>query len=150
MKSTQKIAALLIVSSAVLGGCVSTPQQASPIYSSTESNAASYGTIDSIQVTRANPTNSGGGAVVGGLVGGLLGNQVGSGRGRTAATVAGAVGGAVVGNQVERRNQAQGQDQYQVNVRLDNGQYISVVQDSTYDLRAGHRVRVVDGRVYRY
>ncbi len=154
MKSTQKITALMIAATAVLAGCASTypqqSQQSSPIYSDTQSNSASYGTIDSIQVTRANQSSSGGGAVVGGLVGGLLGNQVGSGSGRTAATVAGAVGGALVGNQVEKRNQAPAQDMYQVNVRLDNGQYISVVQDSTYDLRAGHRVRVVDGRVYRY
>jgi outer membrane lipoprotein SlyB len=39
---------------------------------------------------------------------------------------------------------------YAVNVRLDNGEYRTVVQDSVYDLRVGNRVRMVDGRVYRY
>jgi hypothetical protein len=33
---------------------------------------------------------------------------------------------------------------------MDNGQYLSVSQDSVYDLHTGDRVRLVDGRVYRY
>ena len=62
--------------------------------------------------------------------------------------MAGAVAGGVVGNQVEgRRQQAQA---YQISVRLDNGEYRTVVQDNANDLRPGNRVRVVDGRVYRY
>ena len=100
---------------------------------------------------RGGGNTSGAGAVVGGLVGALVGNQVGSGNGRTAATVAGAVGGAAVGNSVEaNRNANGGQEMYQINIRLDNGEYRSVTQDSVYDLRVGNRVRLVDGRAYRY
>jgi outer membrane lipoprotein SlyB len=83
-------------------------------------------------------------------VGALAGNQVGSGGGRTAATVAGGVAGAAIGNNVERTAMPEGQQMYAVNVRLDNGEYRTVVQDSVYDLRVGNRVRMVDGRVYRY
>jgi outer membrane lipoprotein SlyB len=39
---------------------------------------------------------------------------------------------------------------YQINIRMDNGEYRSITQDSVYDLRVGNRVRMVDGRVYRY
>ena len=156
MKSTHTIAALIVASTAVLSGCASTSSD--PYNNSTYNNnsgynstaSAGYGTIDSIQVTRGTAHTSGGGAVVGGLVGALVGNQVGSGSGRTAATVAGAVGGAVVGNNVEQNRAQNGQDMYQINVRLDNGDYRTVVQDSVYDLRVGNRVRLVDGRVYRY
>ena len=153
MKSTHTIAALVIASTAVLSGCASTSSQ--PVnnngaYNNSSSASMGYGTIDSIQVTRGAAQTSGGGAVVGGLVGALVGNQIGSGSGRTAATVAGAVGGAVVGNNVESNRNANAQDQYQINVRLDNGDYRTVVQDSVYDLRVGNRVRLVDGRVYRY
>ena len=88
--------------------------------------------------------------MVGGLVGALVGNQVGSGSGRTAATVAGAVGGAALGNKVEGDRAGNGRDMYQINIRMDNGEYRSVVQDSVYDLRIGNRVRIVDGRAYRY
>jgi outer membrane lipoprotein SlyB len=143
MKTTHTLAALTVAATALLSGCASTSSDpyasgsySDPSYQSTASMG--YGTIDSIS-----------GAVVGGLVGALVGNQVGSGSGRTAATVAGAVGGAVVGNSVEA-NRANNRDVYQIGIRLDNGDYRTIVQDSVYDLRVGNRVRVVDGRAYRY
>ena len=159
MKSTQIITAAVVAASALLTGCASTSD---PYYSNNSANngynsgynnsaAMGYGTIDSIQVVRGEGRTSGGGAVVGGLVGALVGNQVGSGNGRTAATVAGGVAGAEIGNNVEaNRNANNGREMYQINVRLDNGEYRSVTQDSVYDLRVGNRVRMVDGRVYRY
>ena len=154
MKSRHTIAALIVASTAVLSGCAtttSTPYNNGYNNAGYNSNASSgYGTIDSIQVVRGQGGTSGSGAVVGGLVGALVGNQVGSGSGRTAATVAGAVGGAAIGNSVEANRNANGQDMYQINIRMDNGEYRSITQDSVYDLRVGNRVRMVDGRVYRY
>ena len=151
MKTTQTLAAIIVASTALLTGCASTSQNDNGNYNHSASNAnMGYGTIDSIQVTREKGSTSGAGAVVGGLVGALVGNQVGSGNGRAAATVAGAVGGAALGNNVESNRNQNGQDMYQISIRLDNGDYRTVVQDSVYDLRVGNRVRVVDGRVYRY
>jgi outer membrane lipoprotein SlyB len=150
MKSTHTIAALVVATTALITGCASTTSEPynNGAYSNQASTSMGYGTIDSIQVTRASGHTSGTGAVVGGLVGALVGNQVGSGSGRTAATVAGAVGGAAIGNNVEgNRNE---RDMYQIGIRLDNGDYRTIVQDSVYDLRVGNRVRVVDGRAYRY
>jgi outer membrane lipoprotein SlyB len=138
----------MIAGGALLSGCASTPMTQQVPYAA-QSESATYGTIDSIQVMPARSGTSGAGAVTGGLVGALLGNQVGSGSGRTAATVAGAVGGAVVGNKVEE-NRSQTRDVYQISVRMDNGDYRIVNQDSVYDLRVGNRVRLVDGRLYRY
>lgn len=153
MKTMRTLAALL-AASAVLGGCASnTPSPyGNEGYRSGYDNTASagYGTIESIQMTSGENRTSGAGAIVGGLVGALAGNQVGGGGGRTAATVAGGVGGALIGNQVERNRNPDGQQMYSINVRLDNGEYRTVVQDSAYDLREGNRVRIVDGRVYRY
>lgn len=157
MNFTPTIAALLVVSVAALSGCAgnnTTPNNSgynTGYNSGNNTNASSgYGTIDSIQAVRGSSSTGGGGAVVGGLLGALVGNQVGSGSGRTAATVAGAVGGAVIGNSVEANRNANGADMYQITIRLDNGQYRSVTQDSAYDLRVGNRIRLVDGRVYRY
>jgi outer membrane lipoprotein SlyB len=153
MRATCTLAALLAVST-VLGGCASNaqPNYANDGYRSGYNNTASagYGTIESIQVTSGEGRTSGAGAIVGGLVGALAGNQVGSGGGRTAATVAGGVGGALIGNRVEQNRNPEGQQMYAISVRLDNGEYRTVVQDSVYDLRSGNRVRIVDGRVYRY
>lgn len=159
MKAPRTFAAAVIAAGALLSGCASSPSYNNGGYSSNSgygggyNNTASmgYGTIESIQVTQAENRTSGAGAIVGGLVGALAGNQVGSGSGRTAATVAGGVAGAAIGNNVERnRNAGTGQEMYQINVRMDNGEYRTVVQDSAYDLRVGNRVRLVDGRVYRY
>lgn len=149
MKAIRPLAAILAVS-AILGGCASpSPNDG---YRSGYDNTASmgYGTIEAIQVSSGEARTSGAGAIVGGLVGALAGNQVGSGGGRTAATVAGGVGGALVGNRVEQNRAAEGQQMYSINVRMDNGEYRKVDQDSVYDLRVGNRVRIVDGRVYRY
>ena len=169
MKTIRTLAAL-VAAGAILGGCASSSPD--PYYGNNgygnggyanngynnggyrdgyrDNTAAGYGTIESIQVTNAEGRTSGAGAIVGGLVGALAGNQVGSGGGRTAATVAGGVAGAAIGNNVERNRNVDGQQMYAVNIRLDNGEYRTIVQDSVVDLRVGNRVRVVDGRVYRY
>ena len=147
---------VLVAASAILGGCASSNPQ--PYYGSNDgyrsgydnTASAGYGTIESIQVSSGDGRTGGGGALLGGVVGALAGNQVGSGGGRTAATVAGGVAGAVIGNRVEANRNAEGQQMYMVRVRLDNGEYRDVTQDSVYDLREGNRVRIVDGRVYRY
>jgi len=155
MKAPQTLVAATVAAVALLSGCASSPSYNNGGYNgggyNNSAQSMGYGVIESIQVTNAENRTSGGGAVVGALVGALAGNQIGSGSGRTAATVAGGVGGAVVGNNIERnRNANGGQEMYQVNVRMDNGEYRTVVQDSVYDLRVGNRVRLVDGRVYRY
>jgi outer membrane lipoprotein SlyB len=147
MKPTHALSAAMVAVALLTAGCASN-YPASTNYS-TQADASTYGTIENIQVVRVDPATSGAGAVAGGLVGALVGNQIGSGGGRTAATAAGAIGGALVGNQIESNRNAP-HDMYQISVRLDNGDYRTVNQDSAYDLRAGSRVRLVDGRVYRY
>jgi outer membrane lipoprotein SlyB len=160
------LAATVLIASSFLAGCATPYQQSNNSqnypqpssqgynnnqgYNNQQGYNTQYGVIDSIQVSRA--SNSGGigaGSIVGGLVGGLLGNQVGGGTGRAVATAAGVVGGAVVGNQVEQ-NRSAGREVYQVNVRLDSGQYESITLDNVNDLRVGNRVRIENGRVYRY
>jgi outer membrane lipoprotein SlyB len=155
MKATRTLAAAVLASTALLTGCASTstdPYAQNNGYNSGYNNVSmGYGTIESIQVSQGGGNRtSGAGAILGGVVCALAGNQVGSGSGRTAATVAGGVAGAAIGNNVERNRQAGGAEQYQINVRMDNGEYRTVTQDSVYDLRVGNRVRIVDGRVYRY
>lgn len=158
MKGSRIFGATVIAASAILTGCASSTQPYSSGYNNGyssgygySSNASTgYGTIESIQVVQASGNTSGAGAIVGGLVGALAGNQVGSGGGRTAATVAGGVAGAAIGNRVESNRNANGGQVYQINIRMDNGEYRTVTQDSVYDLNVGNRVRLVDGRVYRY
>lgn len=153
MKPIHTISAAMLIATAVLGGCASTGLQQNPSpspYPASSQSGSSYGAIESIQLTRPDNSSSGTGAVVGGVVGGLLGNQVGAGNGKAAATVAGVVGGAVVGNMMEQNSKVNARDSFQIGVRLDNGDRTTIVQDNINELRVGNRVRVADGRVYRY
>lgn len=155
MKNTRTLVAAVIAATAVMTGCASNAPYGSSTtaYNNngyTSSPVQGSGTIDSIQVVQAKPQTGGGGAIIGGLVGALAGNQVGSGGGRTAATIAGGVGGALVGNNIEKNRAGDGAEMYQINIRMENGEFRSVTQDSVGDLRVGNRVRLVDGRAYRY
>jgi len=151
MKASRTFVAAVLATSAILTGCASNSSQ--PYgggYNNSSQASTGYGVIESVQVVQGENRTSGAGAILGGLVGAVAGSQIGSGGGRTAATVAGGVAGAAVGNRVESNRNAGGQEMYQINVRMDNGEYRAVTQDSAYDLRVGNRVRIVDGRVYRY
>lgn len=154
MKTNRIVITALLAASTFVAGCAAPgyPQASSPYPAPAGQQGvyASYGVVDSIQVvnSQSGPGGIGAGTVVGGLVGGLLGNQVGGGTGRGLATAAGVIGGAVAGNQIEKRTtQATA---YQIGVRLDNGAYQTYTQESIGDLNIGNRVRVDNGRVYRY
>ena len=156
MNSTRTFAAAA-VATVLMTGCASNAPYSNNNgyvdnqgYTTQRPVAISSGTIDSIQVIQGKAPTGGGGALIGGLIGALAGNQVGSGGGRTAATIAGGVGGALVGNKVEENRAGNGPAMYQINIRMENGDFRSVTQETVGDLRVGNRVRVVDGRAYRY
>jgi len=155
MSMKRLITTSLLAASALLAGCAA-PGYPPPATSASypppgaQGHYTGYGVVDSIQVVNTGGQGGiGAGAVIGGVVGGLLGNQIGGGTGRGVATAAGVVGGAVAGNQVEQRTKQQG-SAYQIGVRLDNGSYQTVTQESIGDLNIGNRVRMENGRVYRY
>lgn len=158
MNTQQTLIALGLVTSTLISGCASYDRPSTstsyPSSTSTSSNYASYGVIESIDIVRSNDgiagTGIGAGAVIGGVVGGVAGNQIGSGKGKTAATVAGAVGGAIVGNEIQKRNSGNRDDAYQIRVRLDRGGYVTIAQRDIGDLRVGDQVRVENDVVYRY
>jgi outer membrane lipoprotein SlyB len=104
-----------------------------------------FGTVESVErVDRANVGVLG--TIGGAVVGGLLGNQIGGGRGQTAATIAGAAGGAYAGREVERRTRGN-TDVYKVYIRMDDGAYQAVAQETAPVFRQGDRVRVQNGVV---
>jgi len=106
-----------------------------------------YGVIENVNVVQANDSGIGAGAVLGGIAGGLLGNQIGGGSGQTAATIAGAAGGAYAGHQFEK-GRSSGKVEYQLGVRMENGTYQSVTQDSN-PFKVGDRVQVIDSKTIR-
>jgi len=141
-------------------GCASDPYYGSSYndprygsYSRPAYNDVAYnedGRVVAIDVVRGSGSGrtSGGGAVAGAIIGGVLGHQVGSGRGNDVATAAGAIGGAVAGNEIEKRRNDD--EAYRVVVQFRDGREATFMQDSPNGLRVGDRVRIADGRAYRY
>lgn len=110
---------------------------------------AYIGTVDRIELVNREASSNVAGTVIGGIVGGLIGSQVGRGTGRSVATIAGVVGGAYAGNQIEQRRRAPNES-FRITVRMDNGNYQTIVQENVTDLQTGDRVRIDGGVVYRY
>ena len=150
--------ALTMIAALTVGAC--TNLQSSP-YLPNDGGAGSsynhpgYGVVQSIDVVQQE--NSGGGSdiglgtIAGALIGGVVGNQIGGGRGKTVATVAGVAGGAYAGHELEKKNrQQQTVDAYKITVRMDDGSYQALMQDTNSNFRVGDRVRYENGNLYRY
>ena len=150
MKTPKIVIATFLAVVALMSGCASTDTR--PVSSSSTYSGTTYGVVDAIEITRGSGDGIGGsgigaGAVIGGVVGGVLGHQVGEGTGKDVATVAGVVGGAMAGHQIEKSTKQE--EAYRIRVRLDNGGYQTVMQQSIADLRVGDRVRIENDRVSR-
>ena len=154
--------ALGLAAALTLGACANTNAPASAgsgatyPQSGTAAGAYSgYGVVQSIdlvqqqQNTGIGGTGIGVGAIAGAVVGGIIGNQVGGGVGNTAATVLGAAGGAYAGNQIEKRNQQQ-VDAYKFTIRMNDGSYQTLTQNTNADVRVGDRVVIDNGVARRY
>lgn len=114
-----------------------------------------YGVVQSIELVQQENASGGSdiglGTIAGAVIGGVVGNQIGGGRGKTVATVAGVAGGAYVGHQLEKDNRQQARvDAYKVTVRMDDGSYQALMQNTDTNFRVGDRVRYEDGNLQRY
>jgi outer membrane lipoprotein SlyB len=106
---------------------------------------AECGVVEAVNAVEVDGNGKVIGTLAGGALGALLGSQVGKGDGRTAAGVAGAVGGALIGREIARR---QGHDvQYEVVVRLNQGERRVVMAQSAPSVKVGDAVRVVGDHV---
>jgi len=151
MKSTTQIGSIVTLSAMLaLGGCAN--MNSTTPAANVASIRSGNGLVQSVELVQQENTGIAGsgigvGAVAGAVVGGIVGNQIGAGRGNTIATVAGAAGGAYVGNEIEKRQQ---QKVYKITIRMNDGAYQTVVQETDPGLRSGDRVRIINGVIRRY
>ncbi|WP_421954844.1 glycine zipper 2TM domain-containing protein [Polaromonas sp.] len=110
-----------------------------------------YGRVTNVELIRTQEPGRPGaaGAVIGGIAGAVIGHQIGRGTGKDLATIAGGVGGAVAGNAIQNSGNTQVRDVYRVSVQVDNGSYRAYDLATQVDLRAGDRVRIENGQLYR-
>lgn len=137
---------LLISCTTLLLSACSPPSQSGKIYSRDQTRTAQQifnGTIRRIEHVSIEGTNTGGGTLGGGALGGVLGSAFGSGVGRGVATIGGAIGGAIAGTAAEKKITTV--DGLEIEVLLDNGEALLVVQEKDAEYAVGDKVRVIKG-----
>lgn len=137
---------IVATSAILLISACAPPSQSGKVYSRDQSRTTQqiyYGTIQRIENVSIEGTNSGGGTLAGGALGGVMGSAFGGGVGRGLATVGGAIGGAIAGTAVEKSMTTVAG--LEIEVKLDNGEVLLVVQEKDAEYQVGDKVRVVRG-----
>ncbi len=134
----------------LLGGCLKELTGSNyDRYEARTMQTIQFGEIVEIEMVKLDGTESGVGSLAGAATGGIAASNIGGGRGQGLAMIAGAVAGGVLGNYAERKSTET--NALNFTVRLDNGSFISVVQQSEGNsLLVGDRVKVMtQGRTSR-
>lgn len=143
MTMQRLLSALFLAGTLTITACGTTSDRAT----TTSSARSGYGTVESVQVVDRNEPGLLG-TIAGGVVGGVIGHQIGSGRGQTATTIVGAAGGAYAGREIEKRTN-KSSDIYKITVRMDDGSYQAIAQETNPNLRVGDHVRIHNGVITR-
>ncbi len=134
----------------LLGGCLKELTGSNyDRYEARTMQTIQFGEIVEIEMVKLDGTESGVGSLAGAATGGIAASNIGGGRGQGLAMIAGAVAGGVLGNYAERKSTET--NALNFTVRLDNGSFISVVQQPEGNsLLVGDRVKVMtQGRTSR-
>ena len=142
------------VATLALAGCAST----SPQYGNTgaytpapTANCYDCGVVTRIDALGSGQQSTGAtGAVLGGVVGAVAGHELAKDESKgkqNTATVAGAAAGALAGHAIQK-NMQNNPASYNVYVRMDNGNNLTLNQADLGGIREGSYVRVYDGRAW--
>jgi len=146
MKTGLRIVVVALLVTFVMAGC-DTTSKGSKTYTRGQAQTAMqvyYGTVLSVADVTIAREESGAGAVGGAVVGGIIGSTIGSGSGRTLATTGGALAGAAAGSAAERS--AGKKAGLEVEVELDDGRIMVIVQEKDDEYAVGDRVRIIQAR----
>ncbi|RME39661.1 MAG: glycine zipper 2TM domain-containing protein [Deltaproteobacteria bacterium] len=120
------------------------PSTSGKVYSRDQarvSHSVYYGTILRAEPVTIEGTQTGAGTLAGGALGGVAGHSIGGGHGQGLATIGGAIAGAIAGSVIEKK--ATTVPGVELEVELDNGELIVVVQEADDEYKVGDRVRVI-------
>lgn len=136
---------VMAVSLGLAAGCASS--RSGNVYSRHDARqvqVVDYGVVDSVRPVMIEGTRSPFGTLAGAIIGGIIGSTIGSGSGRTLATTIGAVAGGAAGTAMEE--EATRRNGLEIEVSLDSGENLVIVQEADIDLRPGDRVKVLTAR----
>ncbi len=129
----------------VCTGCTSTSQK-SKIYTRTQAQSALtvyYGTVLNVADVKIQTETKGVvGGIAGAVLGGVIGSTIGAGTGRRVATTVGGTGGAAAGSKVEEKLKIK--PGIELEVELDDGRLMVIVQEKDDVYVVGDRIRVID------
>lgn len=97
--------------------------------------------VDEVQIQR---DETGPGAVAFGVLGGVVGSTIGGGRGTTLATAGDTAAGVAAGSAAERTRVTR--PAWELEVELEDGTRLVVVQEIDAVFKVGDHVRVIEGR----
>lgn len=144
MKIPVSLAAMLGTMVLVGTGCAT--HQGSKTYTRGQAQrqlAVYYGTVLRVSAVTIETPPTGIGPAAGAAAGGVVGSTVGHGSGSTIGAVAGAIGGAAVGAVAEKALGTKAG--LELEVELDDGRLMVIVQEKDDTFVVGDRIRVIQG-----
>jgi outer membrane lipoprotein SlyB len=139
-----KIICLGAFSTTLLSGCVTTPVYTPYPIIVQQTETIRLGTIESLHYFPINPPSSGLGFSTGAALGAVAGSQIGNGNGSIIGAILGAVAGSQIGQSIENQNNMI--PGVEITVRLDNNNYIKIIQPNDTALWVGQRVQVISNQ----
>lgn len=142
--------AAILLAATVTAGCANLTGSSYERREARKEMSVRMGVVEGTRQVQLDGTQSGVGAIAGGAIGGIAGSNLGRGRGSTVGAIVGAVAGGVAGAAAE--GAVTKKEGLEITVRLDNGQYVAITQetDPNAAFRPGDRVRILsDGRTSR-
>ncbi len=136
---------ILIAAIAVLATGCQTTSQGSRTYTRGEAQKplqVTYGTVMSVAEVTIETEETGAGTLVGAVVGGIVGSTIGGGDGRKLATAGGVLVGSAAGSATEKGMGKK--PALEIEVELENGEIMVVVQEKDDVFHPGDRVRVIE------
>ncbi|WP_228550705.1 glycine zipper 2TM domain-containing protein [Endozoicomonas sp. OPT23] len=135
---------MVLLASLTLAGCMSDLTGTS--YSAREARSTQlvrFGTIVEVQAVKIDGTEGEVGTIAGAAIGGAAGSGIGGQREGAVGAVLGALAGGVLGNMAEKKVTQKGG--VELTIQLENGTYLSVVQqvDPNAHFGKGDRVKVL-------
>lgn len=128
---------------ALLASCLS-ESRSGRVYSQEQarvSHSVFYGTLLRVNDVIIEGSESGAGTLAGGAMGAALGSGVGRGSGQAVAVVGGAIAGAIAGSVLEKQSKTVAG--VELEVELDNGEILALVQEKDAVYNVGDRVRLL-------
>jgi outer membrane lipoprotein SlyB len=144
MKRIIEITTILCLILILAAGCASS--RSGKVYSRDQARTVQtvyLGTVERVEWVQIEGTKGPWGAIVGGALGAAIGSSIGRGWGQVVGGTAGAVAGGLAGSAVEE--EVTKRDGLEIDVRLDNGNSVVIVQEADTAFRIGDRVRVLTG-----